>query len=136
MSEIERRFRLIVDQQVGVDLARVRQEDSWAHAQIIALLQEYAAGTFPPEELIDERFESEEIENVEPLWHLQDRRLNVYRLKLVNVGRWRVLTAGDRQSREVAVLAVMHRAQNYQADRPLMDRIKKSYESLGFKPLG
>lgn len=136
MSQVERRFRLIIDQSAAADLIRVKKDDPWAHAKIFALLQEYDAGTFPPEELIDERFESEDIENVEPFWHLQDDRLNVYRLKLVTVKAWRILTAGDRASREVAVLAVMHRDQNYQADRALVERIRASYANLGFRLLG
>lgn len=136
MSQVSRRFRLIFDQAAAADLIRVKEEDPWAHAQIFALLEAYQAGTFPPEELIDEHFVSHEVENVTPFWHLQDRRLNVYRVKLVSVGAWRILTAGDHSAHEVAVLAVMHRSQNYQADAALVARIRSSYERLGFKYLG
>lgn len=136
MSEVERRFRLIIDQSAAADLIRVKREDSWAYAKIFALLQEYDAGTFPPEELVDEHFESDEIENISPFWHLQNERLNVYRLKLVSVGGWRILTAGDHVNRQIAVLAVMRRDQNYQADRKLVERIRASYEKLGFRLLG
>ena len=136
MSEQQRRFRLLIDREGEADLFRVKEEDPWAHAQIYVLLQEYESGTFPPEELIDEYFESSEIENVVPFWHLQNEKLNVYRLKLVKVNAWRVLTAGDHISREVAVLAIMHRDQNYQADAKLVERIRNSYENFGFKRLG
>ena len=136
MTQTDRRFRLLIDPSAAADLTRVKREDSWAHAQIFALMQEYEAGTFPVEELIDETFESDKIENISPFWHLQDQRLNVYRLKLVSISAWRVLTAGDRTFREVAILAVMHRNQNYQSDRQLIERLRKSYENFGFKWLG
>jgi hypothetical protein len=136
MSQISRRFRLIIDHAAAADLIRVRETDQWAHAQIFALLEAYQSGTFPPEELIDERFASDEIADVSPFWHLQNHRLNVYRVKLVSVGAWRILTAGDRSANEVAILAVMHRSQNYQADTALMARIEEAYERLGFKYLG
>lgn len=136
MSQVSRRFRLIVDHAAAADLIRVKRDDPWAHAQIVALLEEYQAGTFAPEELIDEYFVSNEIEDVSPFWHLQDERFNAYRVKLVGIGAWRVLTAGDRLAHEVAVLAVMHRSQNYQADAALMKRIREAYERLGFRNLG
>jgi hypothetical protein len=136
MSQIDRRFRLIFDSAAADDLTRVKREDSWAHAQIFALLEEYNSGTFPAEELIDEYFESDEIENVVPFWNLQKDHLNVFRIKLIKVARWCVLVAGDHQAREVAVLAIMNRDQNYESDKALVARIRASYEALGFKALG
>lgn len=136
MSQADRRFRLLIDTSAAADLSRVRREDRWAHAQIVAVLQEYESGALPVEELIDEKFESDEIENIKPFWHLQDDRLNVYRIKLVSVNAWRILTAGDYAYREVAVLAIMRRDQNYQSDKALIERLRKSYENFGFKRLG
>lgn len=136
MSQVERRFRLIFDQSVAADLSHVKRLDVEAHAEIYALLEEYSNGTFPAEELIDEHFSSDEIENVSPFWHLQEKGLNAYRLKLVTVRSWRILTAGDHRYREVAVLAIMHRDQDYQSDKALMNRIEKSYENFGFHRLG
>ena len=136
MTQTDRRFRLLIDMSAAADLSRVKRDDPWAHAKIYAMMQEYESGTFPAEELIDEKFESDEIENIKPFWHLQDERLNVYRIKLVSVNSWRILTAGDRTYREVAVLAVMHRDQDYQSDKELIERLRKSYENFGFKRLG
>ena len=136
MSQTDRRFRLLIDVSAAADLSRVRREDRWAHAQIVTVLQEYESGALPAEELIDERFESKQIENIKPFWHLQDKRLNVYRIKLVSVNAWRILTAGDHAYREVAVLAIMRRDQNYQSDKALIERLRKSYENFGFKRLG
>lgn len=136
MSQTDRRFRLLIDASAAADLSRVRREDPWAHAQIFALMQEYESGALPAEELIDEKFESDEIENIKPFWHLQNDRLNVYRIKLVTVNGWRILTAGDHAYHEVAVLAVMRRDQDYQSDKALMERLRKSYENFGFKRLG
>lgn len=136
MSEVNRRFRLIIDQSAAADLTRAKEADPWAYAKIFALIQEYSSGTFSPEELIDETFESDDIENVAPFWHLQESRKNVYRIKMIMVRNWRILTAGDRKSKEVAILAVMHRSQDYQKDAALVERIRRSYEKLGFSELG
>jgi len=136
MSEVERRFSLIFDKAIAGDLIRVKKEDSYAHAKIIAVLQEYQSGTFPSEDLIDEYFESADIENVVPFWHLQKERKNIYRVKLISVAKWRILTAGDHQANQVAVLAIMHRNQDYESDPILIQRLEKSYETLGYRELG
>lgn len=136
MSEVGRRSRLIIDRSAAADLTRVKVEDPWAFAQIFAVLQEYNSGALPIEELCDEHFASESVENVVPVWHLQDDRFNVFRVKLIKVRAWRILTASDWRTREVAVLAIMKRNQNYQSDPDLMNRIRTSYESLGFHLLG
>jgi hypothetical protein len=54
----------------------------------------------------------------------------------VDVGAWRLLTAGDHRSRTVAVLALMHRDQDYENDQELIERLRESYDRLGFGKLG
>jgi hypothetical protein len=136
MSEVTRRFTLIVDQQVTGDLRRVKSEDSYAHAQIIAFLQELHGDQILCECLIDEHYSDLTIESIGPFWAMQSERLNIYRLKLHSVGNWRILTAGDHQKRSVAILVIMRRDQNYQRDADLIQRLKGSYEKLGYTELG
>src|SRR5687767_9824176 len=99
MSEVQRRFQFVVDREVSSDLRRCRLEDRDAFEEIIVLLQELEGALLLCENLIDEHYSDNEIESVQPFWELQKERLNVYRIKLYGVGRWRILTAGDHQAR-------------------------------------
>jgi mRNA-degrading endonuclease RelE of RelBE toxin-antitoxin system len=136
MSEVVRRYRLIVDALVYSDIARIKSEDSYACAEIVAFIEEIKADQILCENLIDEHYFDATIENVVPFWAMQSDRLNVYRIKLNHVGKWRILTAGDHRRREVAILAVMHRDQNYEKDKNLIERLRGSYEKLNFGELG
>jgi len=136
MSQVNRRFRLIVDQQVANDFARVKKEDQYAHDQLIVFFEELIGDRRLCENLIDEHFSDFSVESISPFWAMQNARLNVYRVKLYNLGKWRILTAGDHKRREVAILAIMHRDQNYERDAELISRLEEAYERLGFTELG
>lgn len=136
MSEVERKYKLLVDHNVSQDIRDLKREDPYAHAQVFVLLQELRSDQLLCENLIDENYSDDIIEDIVPFWHLQDSRLNVYRLKMFNAGRWRILVAGDHARREVAILAIMHRGQDYQKDKNLIARLKDSYEKLNFRELG
>lgn len=136
MSETHRRYELIIDQLVGGDLTRLAEEDRYAHRQIIVFLEELSGDLRLCEELIDEHHSDGAIQSVEPFWFMQQQRLNVYRIKLYLIGKWRILSAGDHRRRQVAILAIMHRDQDYQNDAALILRLKDCYERLGFSELG
>jgi hypothetical protein len=136
MSEVGRRFTLLYDDALDADLDRCQERDRYAYARVLAFLDELEGDTNLCEGLILERYSDPLVHDVEPFWYLQDQRLNVYRVKLVEVGAWRLLTAGDHRTRLVAILALMHRDQNYERDQVLIARLKDSYERLGFHELG
>lgn len=136
MSEVDRQFKLLIDDLVSDDLKRVEQQDTYDHDQIVVFLQELKGNQILCEDLINEHHSDLTIQDIKPFWYLQNERLNVYRIKLCMVGAWRVLTAGDHRKKEVAILAVMHRDQDYEADPQLIERLRSSYERLGFNKLG
>ena len=49
---------------------------------------------------------------------------------------WRIITAVDYPGRRVAVLAVMHRDENYEDNIELWARIEGEYDSFGFPRYG
>ncbi|HEV7343167.1 MAG TPA: hypothetical protein VGN68_16190 [Sphingopyxis sp.] len=136
MSSVERRYKLIVDGHVSGDLAQVRTKDRYAFAKLYVFLEELKGSIDDCAKLADEHFADETIENISPFWFLQDRKYNVFRLKLVEIHGWRILTAADHRNREIAILAIMERSQDYQNDPKLIERLKASYEKLGFYRFG
>ncbi|WP_426265914.1 hypothetical protein [Sphingomonas sp. LHG3443-2] len=132
MSQVDRRFTLLSVDELGDDLDRCQTEDSYAYPRILVFLQELDGNSGLCERLIDERYSDHEVQDISPFWHLQDEGLNVFRLKLVDVGAWRLITAGDRRSRTVAVLGLMRRDQDYENDPQFVARLKESYDKLGF----
>lgn len=136
MSEIERRYFFATANEVVDDLRRCRLKDRDAFDQLIVFIQELRNDLRLCEQLIDEHYADDVIRMVDPLRSLQAEKLNAYIVKFHDVGAWRVLTAGDRRTRKVALLAIMHRNQNYEKDHDLMTRLRKSYESFGFSKLG
>jgi hypothetical protein len=136
MSEVDRRYTLVVADAVTADLRRVKEESLHARDQIIIFLQELRGDQILCENLINEHYADATIDSIEPFWFMQRQRLNVYRIKLCMVGNWRILTAGDHHQRKIAILAIMHRQQNYEADAELIERLRDSYARLNFTELG
>jgi hypothetical protein len=136
MSEVERRFSLTIDGQVAADLGLVKAKSRLDYFDIMAFIEQLEGDFICCESLIDEHYDEEPIESVEPFWHLQNQRFNVYRVKLVNIRNWRILTAGDHKNRRIAILAIMDRSQNYQDDSEFVQRLKESYDKLEFSQLG
>ncbi len=136
MSEIERRYKLYVDDRVAGDLTYVRGVDSYAHKHVLVFLEEINGGQIACQWLVDEYYSDDLIENIEPFWFLQNEKRNIHRIKLVDVKGWRIITAGDHRQREIAVLAIMKRDQDYQSDKALVQRLRDSYEKLCFSRLG
>lgn len=136
MSQINRRFKLIVDENVAADLIHIKESDPYAHRHILVFLQEIRGDQIACENLVDEYYSDDTIENIVPFWHLQRERLNVHRIKLIEVKGWRIIVAGDHRQREVAIMAIMNRDQDYQNDNQLIKRLRKSYENLCFPRMG
>ena len=136
MSEVERQYHFATDEGVVEDLRRCRREDRDAFDQIVVFIQELRNDIRLCEQLIDETYSDDVVSMVDPLRTLQAERFNAYIVKLYSLGSWRLLSAGDRRSKKVALLAIMHRGQNYEQDSVLIQRLKDSYEKLGFSKLG
>ncbi|MEA3049943.1 MAG: hypothetical protein QOG84_1779 [Sphingomonadales bacterium] len=134
MSEVERQYHFATDDGVVEDLRRCRREDRHAFDQFVVFIQELRNDIRLCEQLIDETYSDDVISLIDPLRDLQSERLNVYIVKLYAIGPWRVLTAGDHRSRKVAILAILHRSEAYSAAS--IERLRKSYEKLGFTKLG
>ena len=87
MSEVVRRYKLIIDELVSSDLMRIKSEDSYACAETIAFMEEMKADQILCESLIDEHYSDATIESISLFWAMQSDRYNVYRIKLCDVGK-------------------------------------------------
>lgn len=131
-----RRFQFLITAGAQADLAACKAEDRWAAAKIATLLREVTEDIVAAEALVDERYNDREIDSISGVWSLQDKRINAYRVRMVLVSRWRIITAVDHPSRRVAVMAIMPRDEDYEKSRELWERIEREYDALGFTRYG
>ena len=131
MSDGSRRYRLVVDSEVAVDLIRMRSSDRAAYDELQVFFEDLQGDADWCRAIADPAYSDHQIESVEPFWHLQEERKNAYRIKFYNVAAWRVITAADHRAMKVAILAIMHRDQDYERDKAFVERLRTSYESLG-----
>lgn len=126
------RYQLLISAGAKEDMQQCRDTDRYAAAKLSVLLRELHDDWRACEALVDERFQDDRIESVAPLWSLQDKRINAYRIRLVDVAKWRLITAVDHASRRVALLAVMRRDEDYESNSGLWSRIEREYDGYGF----
>lgn len=126
------RYQFLISAGAEEDLHECRRRDRYAAARIATLLREISVDQVACEALIDEREYEPAIESVSPLWSLQDQRINAYRVRLVQVGAWRLITAVDHQKNRIALLGVMPRDDNYQENAVLWARIEQEYDGFDF----
>lgn len=132
----ERRYQMLITDGARADLGSCRAGDRWAAAKVAEFLREFSDGRSPSELLVDEHFFDEEVRDVSAIWSLQDKRINAYRIRLVEVSGWRIITAVDHRAKRVAVLAIMPRTADYEADRDLWARIEREHDAIGFARYG
>jgi hypothetical protein len=135
MTEVSRRYRLVVDEQVAADLIRVQGEDVPAYDELQVFFEDLMGDESWCACIADPHYCDDQIENIKPFWRLQNEKKNVYRLKFVDVANWRVITAADHLAKKIGLLAIMRRDQNYESDPEFIERIRKSYEALEFSAL-
>jgi hypothetical protein len=126
------RYQFLISHGAQEDLHECRRQDRYAAARITALLREVLSDQVACEALIDDREYDSAIDSVVPLASLHDRRINAYRVRMVEVGAWRLITAVDHRRHRIALLGVMPRADNYEENTDLWARIEQEYDGLDF----
>jgi hypothetical protein len=128
-----RAYALAVDEEgVNADLRVCRDVDRRAFDRIIVILGELRRNPSLSENFVMVGWQDTTIEDVTWIESLQQEGINATRTKLWEVQAWRLLFFVDHARRRAALVAVMERRQDYQADRPLWDRLRETYERLGF----
>lgn len=128
-------YQFSIRQGAKDDLRNCREADSYAAAQIAALLRELAVDDSWCGCLVDPHYIDDDIESVAAVARAQELGLNCYRLKLVAVAAWRLVLAANHPTKQVCLMAVGHRDVVYQDDN-LWERIGQEYDELGFTRLG
>ena len=113
-------------------MTKCRENDRYAASRLAAFVREVLDDQIAVEALVDERNYEYPVRDIVPITSLQDRRINAYRVRLVEVAGWRLITAVDHRTARVGLLAVMERDQNYEDDRELWRRIEGEYDEYGF----
>lgn len=131
-----RAYAFIVDEEgVKADLRVCSGRDRYAFNHIIVVLGELRANPSLSENFVMVGWQDETIEDVAWVESLQAEGINAARTKLWAVKEWRLVFFVDHRRRRAALVAVMHRDQEYEADRALWERLRDSYERLGFDRL-
>ncbi|KQS04518.1 hypothetical protein ASG11_09875 [Sphingomonas sp. Leaf357] len=129
-------YQMLIATGAALDMEKCRSEDAYAAATISAHLRELRGDPNICARLVDEHYSDEVIGDVEPVWSLQSKRINAYRVKYLLLGRWRLITGADWPKKRIVVLAVMPRDADYEKNRGLWERIENEYDELGFPYLG
>jgi hypothetical protein len=130
-----RRYQFLISAGAQEDLHRCKQADRYAASKIAVVLRELASDELACDALVDEHVYDHLVESVSPLWYLQDVGINGYRVRIIELHGWRLITAADHSSKRVGLFAVMKRDVNYEDDAELTARITKEYDDYGFRRL-
>lgn len=128
-----RDYQFIITAGAKQDLLACKEEDPFAAATISTLLREILSHGRDASQMVEDDYSDEEIHSVGPLWSLQDMRINAYRVRMALIDRWRLIFAVDRLDQRIALVAVMHRDDDYQNNRALWRDIEREYDELGFR---
>ena len=126
-------YELLFDEDgVRADLRVCRGRDSYAFNHIIVVLGELRGNPSLAENFVLPGWQDATIEDVAWLESLQSEGINANRVKLWEVKAWRLIFFADHSRKRAALVAVMHRSQEYQKDKILWTRLREAYERLGF----
>ncbi|HEX8573348.1 MAG TPA: hypothetical protein VF759_11420 [Allosphingosinicella sp.] len=126
-------YELLFDEDgVRADLRVCRGRDSHAFNHVIVMLGELRGNPSLAENFVMPGFQDATIEDVRWIESLQREGINASRTKLWEVRKWRLIFFADHRTRRAALVAVMHRGQDYERDKALWARLRKAYERLGF----
>ena len=114
------------------DFAHCRDSDSWAAARISAFLREVALGNIYPEWLVDPTYSDDVVLDIGELASFRSAKVNAYRVKFIEIAKWRMIVAVDHPTRRVAVMAIMPRDDDYEKNSELWSDIEREYDELGF----
>lgn len=109
-----------------------QKEDPWAASRISVLLREVVSHNFYAQWLTDPTHADDVILDIGELVTFRVIKINAYRVKFVEIGKWRLITAVDHPTRRVALMAVMHRDDDYQSNKELWADIEREYDEHGF----
>jgi hypothetical protein len=125
-------YQYLITEGAKGDLTQCAEEDGYAAAMIATVLREVRGSPAYLERMIDENFADEKVQDVTPVWSFQAKRINAYRTKLVVVRNWRLIFIVDRPTARIGLFAVMHRADDYEANADLWSSIEREFNELGF----
>lgn len=125
-------YQFLITQGGRDDLIACRKEDPWAASRISVLLREIEQHQFYAEWLTDPTYSDEKILDVGELVKFRPLKINAYRVKLVEIAKWRLIVAVDHPTNRVALMAVMRRDDNYEANAVLWADIEREYDEHGF----
>jgi mRNA-degrading endonuclease RelE of RelBE toxin-antitoxin system len=125
-------YQFLITDGAMEDMNLCAKNDAFAAACIASLLQEVRGNPRYCKNMVDEHFADGHVEDICGVWSLQSQRINAYRVKLIEINKWRLIFVVDHKSQRIALIAVMKRDNNYQKDRPLWARIEREYDAIGF----
>lgn len=125
-------YQFLITEGAQDDLTGCADEDPESAAFLVGFLRELRADPNYLERMIDEQFSDDKVQDICGVWSLIDKRINAYRTKFIEIKDWRLIFIVDRPSMRIGLFAVMHRANDYQANRELWNDIEREFDALGF----
>jgi len=126
---------MVITQGAREDLAYYRDRDPDAAAWFAAFLRGIAERGECPSWLVDRDYSDDVVYDIVELSSFRRIRVNAYRLRFVEIHYWRMIVAIDHPSQQVAVMAIMHRSEDYEKNTGLWAAIEREYDELGFTRL-
>lgn len=125
-------YQFLITEGAKEDMGSCAEEDAYAAAYLAGFLQELRGSPEYLERMIDEGFSDDEVEDICGVWSLQNKRINAYRTKFVTIRCWRLIFIVDRLTSRIGLFAVMHRDDDYEANKELWADIEREFDALGF----
>lgn len=128
-----RSYEILYDEEgIRADLRECRRRDGYAFNHLIVLLGELRGNPSLSENFVMVGWQDNVIEDVAWIESLQREGINASRVKIWAAKDWRLIFFADHARRRAALVAVMHRAQDYERDAELWQRLRDAYERLDF----
>lgn len=125
-------YQFLITDGAKEDMGGCADEDAYAAAYIATFLQELRGNPAYLERMIDEKYHDDKIEDICGVWSLQDKRINAYRTKFIEIKRWRLIFIVDRPSVRIGLFSIMHRDDDYETNKELWNDIEREFDALGF----
>jgi hypothetical protein len=125
-------YQALITNGAKEDLEVCARADRYAAALLAAFIREVSTDRGLLECMIDEGFSDDRVDSIARVRSLQVKRINAYRAKLISIRNWRLIFIVDRPSVRIGLFAVMPRADDYENNRSLWDRIEREFDDCGF----
>ncbi len=126
-------YKLDIHESAVSDLKELMVKDADAASKIVALLEQIKADQYLLDSLTVHNFGEDHSEDfhVSKYYEFWNRNIDIWRLKIWKVQKYRIIYAYHRGHGAYYILAIAPRSFNYDKEHPITKRIISQYSELG-----